>query len=1076
LKRLLAFAGLLFVATCAHGTVTNVQTRPAGASGSVQFNNAGVFGSSPTFTYDKTTGDLSVSTVSVTYIDGSTATLRLIYWGDGTIQTTAAGSGSYILLTNTLQSGATLYVSSASIAGQLSVQTIKFPNGSIQTTAPAGGGAGSFWVGTATSALNMGGLYAVINATDVVTSTLTVTGATETHKNTVYIFPSSTTFSSGDKLMVYGLANGSVTMTPQNVILDGMRKSSTDTVTAEKYFQKMVRLPLKSQAGALTTNGDVVVDTSAYTVTGSSGTLSFYSNGTTYYVIATTSTDIPVSRFPVFNRTANRWEISPSSSTGSSGGGGSGTPGGSTTEFQYNNAGAFAGISVATFNATTGLVTFSSAQSHVNISSVTYNNANIVMGTGAKIYYVDGTIQVSSPPVSSVVAGYGLTGGGVGSPTLTLVNNSTSYIHNRPISSGVQSGTTAYPENLYASKVGLATTTVGTETIASVTEESSVLHKVNLHGTGLSPSMDLFQFWGTSSGLPTYARKGSLGFSTSQSASSMILNDSAGTTQHTFNFTTGEYTAGNTGSVTGNSLNVAGNVGVSEAEVIGSTVITKQVSGYQLYRMDSSSGNVSVTLEALTLGGPSIPFGRTHRICKSDSSTHTVTINGETPLSYVNQCVDYFARFNSGGVTGSWYPTGILTSSATPVGGGGTGDITDVTVTAPLTGGGSSGGVTIDVDRSSFTLLGPDLTDSEIPDTITVGASGSVNNSALSSGVTFDTEWDTTAEIEAATGVDLITSTEAASFTAGTFPDARISSTITRDAEWDTVGEIETATGVDLMTSSEAVTIKSTQTVSGGKTYTSPSGIAATYGVVGGSVTANDLTGDAVVYADSNKKLTSVTIGSGLSFAAGTLSASGGSAASLPSTQTFSGGNTFSSPSGVSVTYGLVAGSVTAPGVTVSTLGFSSSGYVQYWTTKTWATSDINVPTTSTQALPGFTATLPAGGTYYFHAELEIAYTGTGGYRAAIDVPTGGLIRVIGWGDNSSLTALRMGERLDTDLTPNSNAFGAFNTNNHQLFLSGYVVMGNTAGPVSLCVVNGSLSNTSMVVKQISYMSMENVP
>lgn len=1061
MKRLLAFAGLLLVATCAHGTVTNVQTRPAGASESVQFNNAGVFGSSPTFTYDKTNGDLSVSTISVTFIDGSTATLRLIRWADGTLQTTAAGSGSYINLQATLQSGSTFYVSSGTV-NALNVLTI---NGAAYP--PAGSGGGGFWIGTATSALNMGGLYAVINATNVVTSTLTVTGATETHKNTVYITPSSTTFATGDKLMVYSLANGSVTMTPQSVILDGMRRSSTDTVTAEKYFQKMVRLPTKVQAGSLTTNGDVVVDTAAFAVTGSSGTLSFYSNGTTYYVIATTSTNIPQSHFPVFNRTTNRWEISTSSSTGGSGGGGSGTPGGSDTQIQFNNGSAFGGVTVATFNVTTGLITLSSAVTHVNVASTTYNNVNLVMGPNARIYYVDGTIQVSSPPVSSIVAGYGLTGGGTGSPSLNLVSNSTNYIQNRAT---IQTGTTAYPENLYASKVGIGTATVGTELVSSLTEESSVLHKVNLHGTGLAPSMDLFQFWGTSFGLPTYTRKGSVTLTTSQSTSLLGIADSSGTNQHSFNFGTGEYTAGTTGNVSKNALNLAGNIGYGGAEVTGSTVIPKAIEGYYLYRMNASSGNVTVTLEELSLGGIGIAFGRSHRICKADASTNTVTsfsgAANTVTLSYVNECVDWYAKFNSGGTSGTWVATGILTSTSTPSGGGGgSGDIESVTVTAPLTGGGATGAVTVDIDRSSFTLLGPDLTDSEIPDTLTVGAAGSVNNSALSSGVTFDTEWDTTAEIEAATGVDLITSTEAASFSAGTFPDARISSTITRDVEWDTIGEIEAATSVDIMTSTEASTLKSTQTISGAKTLSSTSGLAVTYGVVAGSVTANDVTADTVVYADTNKKLASATIGTGLSFSGGTLSATGGSADNLGTHV-------------ATKTLDMAGNAITnATQVTVSTLQFSGngSGYTQYWSTKTWAIGDVTVPLTSTQPIPGYTAALQANATYFFKSELLIAYTGTGGYKTALDVPAGAILRAICYGDNSSSTALRFGERMDTDLTVHSNAFGTFNTNNHYMSCTGSVIMAATSGDVSLCLVSQSGANTSLLAKSGSYMFIEKV-
>lgn len=408
MKKLITIAALLLAPALSHATVTNVQTRPSGASGTVQFNNGGVFGSSPTFTYDKTNSDLAVSTVSVTFIDGSTATMRMIRWADGTIQTTAAGSGSYITLTSVLQDGATFFVSSGTV-NTLNIGTaIRFPDGSLQITAGGGGGGGGYWIGTATSALNMGGLYAVYGATNVTTSTLTVTGATVSFNGATYVLPSSTSFAGDSKLLVYTLANGTVTASPQSVIIDGMRKSSTDTVTAAKVFQSSVTLPTVAQVTTLDATGEIAVQTNAYTANGSSGTLVFYADGQRYYVVTTTSPIISNSHFPVFNRTTNRWEISASSFTsGGGGGGGSGTPGGSDTQFQFNNASSFGGVVPATYSVTTGQITFSSAVSHVNVSSVTYNNANIVMGTNAKIYWADGTIQVSSPSSS----GGGMTAG-----------------------------------------------------------------------------------------------------------------------------------------------------------------------------------------------------------------------------------------------------------------------------------------------------------------------------------------------------------------------------------------------------------------------------------------------------------------------------------------------------------------------------------------------------------------------------------------------------------------------------------------------------------------------------------------
>lgn len=68
----------------------------------------------------------------------------------------------------------------------------------------------------------------------------------------------------------------------------------------------------------------------------------------------------------------------------------------------------------------------------------------------------------------------------------------------------------------------------------------------------------------------------------------------------------------------------------------------------------------------------------------------------------------------------------------------------------------------IDEDGEVVTGIwtGSEIADAYISNTITVGASGSVDDGAIPAGITRDTEWDTIAEIEAATGVDIITSTE----------------------------------------------------------------------------------------------------------------------------------------------------------------------------------------------------------------------------------------------------------------------------------------------------------------------------
>jgi hypothetical protein len=81
MKKLLTIAALILAPAISYSAVTNVQTRPAGTSGSIQFNNGGVFGSSGTLTFNKTTNQLNVSTVNV---------VHKIVFPDGTVMTSTA--------------------------------------------------------------------------------------------------------------------------------------------------------------------------------------------------------------------------------------------------------------------------------------------------------------------------------------------------------------------------------------------------------------------------------------------------------------------------------------------------------------------------------------------------------------------------------------------------------------------------------------------------------------------------------------------------------------------------------------------------------------------------------------------------------------------------------------------------------------------------------------------------------------------------------------------------------------------------------------------------------------------------
>lgn len=100
---------------------------PGGSDTQVQYNDGGSFGGDANFTFDETNDDLTVSTVSVTYIDGSTATLRQIRWADGTVQvsspTGGAGGGGDVYLASTQTfSGGNTFTSSTTFRSTVTIR------------------------------------------------------------------------------------------------------------------------------------------------------------------------------------------------------------------------------------------------------------------------------------------------------------------------------------------------------------------------------------------------------------------------------------------------------------------------------------------------------------------------------------------------------------------------------------------------------------------------------------------------------------------------------------------------------------------------------------------------------------------------------------------------------------------------------------------------------------------------------------------------------------------------------------------------------------------------------------------
>lgn len=302
------------------------------------------------------------------------------------------GGKNPVLLDDTLTDGTTIYIASGTIVN-LYTSTLTFSDGTTMTTAATGsGGGGSFWIGEATSSLNMAG-YAIFNSTEIVTSSFSVTGASVQVNSVSYVYPASV--GTNSRLQQVDFVGGKAVISYPEAITDGMQRSSTDTVTAAKVFQSSVTLPTSDQVIDVNATGEIMIDVGAYTTNGSSSTLVYYADGQKYYVVATTGPP-PNDYIPKYDAELNQWSVEVD--TGSSGG--TGSPGGSDTEVQFNNSGVFDGISVATFNSSNNTLYFSSAVYFINGSALTFLDMNINL-EGISGIYIGGSAGTSGQVLTS---------------------------------------------------------------------------------------------------------------------------------------------------------------------------------------------------------------------------------------------------------------------------------------------------------------------------------------------------------------------------------------------------------------------------------------------------------------------------------------------------------------------------------------------------------------------------------------------------------------------------------------------------------------------------------------------------
>lgn len=252
-----------------------------------------------------------------------------------------------------------------------------------------------------------------------------------------------------------------------------------------------------------------------------------------------------------------------------------------------------------------------------------------------------------------------------------------SYINNQ---STLQSGATAYPQLLRAEQIGVSTAPVAAEKQHSYMTDNATLNRLSLDSGNVFWSADLWKIYTQWSGSGFGLRSSIRLAGTATSSTRIEVSDSNGVTTHTFGLEDGTFNPGRpqTGAddAQGSSINFQSTLGATAFTVAGSTVIPRGVGslksdGAWLYRINAATTPATVTLEPTDVSA--LINGRLHRICKTDGSTNTVTVNGEVTLSYVNECVDYYNLSLHGSSGGSWRAIGILKSTSTPSGSGGSG-------------------------------------------------------------------------------------------------------------------------------------------------------------------------------------------------------------------------------------------------------------------------------------------------------------------------------------------------------------------------------------------------------------------
>lgn len=581
----------------------------------------------------------------------------------------SAGNVEASTVTASTVTATTISASSGSIAG-LWVTSI---NGSAYPPTGSGGG-GGFWIGNATSSLNMGG-FTIYNSTAITTSSFTVTGATIVINGISYIRTSASNLPSATMLPTYTSVGGKLVETMSEIITNGVTETSTNTKTAPLVMRATFTVPTTVMVGSPDGIGEVALSSIAFSST--MGTLATHDGVQVLNVVVTTNT--PQNDYvPKYDSTSGkvRWEAD-------AGGSGSGTPGGSHGQLQINDDGAFAGTPSITVSTTTNVITITTSVVQ-SAGGVTYNNVPLTLLSNSSATFLS-SVTVSGPI------------------SLSTVTTSSATVSG-PLTAQRIIGGTSFTESGNSPFLRWGTSSKN-DPFAAVNVDDSVIvfNPFRL--------LDLYQ---------SGTIRGGIGYRDSTPAGFVIYND-AGSFKHVIGFD-GSFAVGGD-FFNGNKFAVSGGVGYNVHQATQSFSATLSTS---VYVVNATAGNVIVTMPNIGTSGLGDGYNTMMRFCKTDTSTNTVTFTApgasdtidSVTLSSANACVDFFGDKTGAGssTVGKWRN---VMQSGTSSGGSGSGDIEGVTAGDGLTGGGTSGTVSLAVNFSSVTALGPTLEDSEIPNDLT---------------------------------------------------------------------------------------------------------------------------------------------------------------------------------------------------------------------------------------------------------------------------------------------------------------------------------------------------------------------